>query len=151
MDKDKVITVNRKAYHDYHILESLESGIVLTGTEIKSIREGRVTIRDAYAKATAGELWLYNAHISAYMAGSIYNHEVDRPRKLLVRRKQLRELMASSTQKGLTLIPLKLYIKRGIAKIELGLGKGKKLHDKRETIAKRETDIEIERALKRSI
>jgi SsrA-binding protein len=149
MVDSKSITVNRKAYHDYHILESLEAGIVLTGTEIKSIRAGRVNIRDAYARPEGGELWLVNAHIAAYQAGSHYNHEPNRPRKLLLHRRQIDELAGMVMQKGLTLVPLKLYIKRGVAKLELGVARGKRLHDKREAMARRETEREIGRALKR--
>jgi len=149
MAETKTITVNRKAYHDYHILESMEAGIVLTGTEIKSIRSGRVNIRDAYAKPEAGELWLVNAHIASYQAASQFNHEPNRPRKLLLHRRQIDELSGMVTQKGLTLVPLKLYIKRGVAKLELGVAKGKKLHDKREAMARRETEREIGRALRR--
>ncbi len=149
MVNSKTISVNRKAYHDYDILESLEAGIVLTGTEIKSIRAGRVNIRDAYARPEGGELWLVNAHIAAYEAGSRYNHEPNRPRKLLLHRRQINQLVGMATRKGLTLVPLKLYIKRGVAKLELGVARGKRLHDKREAMARRETDREIERALKR--
>ena len=145
----KTITVNRKAYHDYHILESLEAGIVLTGSEIKSIRAGRVNIRDAYARPENGELWLVNAHIAAYEAASRFGHEPNQPRKLLLHRRQIDEFTALVAQKGLTLVPLKLYIKKGTAKLELGVGRGKKFHDKREAIARRETEREIERALKR--
>lgn len=149
MAETKTITVNRKAYHDYHILESMEAGIVLTGTEIKSIRSGRVNIRDAYAKPEGDELWLVNAHIASYQAASQFNHEPNRPRKLLLHRRQIDELSGMVTQKGLTLVPLKLYIKRGVAKLELGVAKGKKLHDKREAMARRETEREIGRALRR--
>jgi len=149
MVNSKTITVNRKAYHDYHILESLEAGIALTGTEIKSIRAGSVNIRDAYARPEGGELWLVNAHIAAYQAGSHYNHEPNRPRKLLLHRRQIDELAGMVMQKGLTLVPLKLYIKRGIAKLELGVARGKRLHDKREAMARRETEREIGRALRR--
>ena len=145
----KTITVNRKAYHDYIILESLEAGIVLMGSEIKSIRAGRVNIRDAYARPENGELWLVNAHIAAYEAASRFGHEPNRPRKLLLHRRQIDELTAMVAQKGLTLVPLKLYIKKGNAKLELGVGRGKKFHDKREVIARRETEREIGRALKR--
>ena len=144
----KTITVNRKAYHDYHILESMEAGIVLSGSEIKSIRAGRVNIRDAYARPENGELWLVNAHIAAYEAASRFGHEPNRPRKLLLHRRQINELTAMVAQKGLTVVPLKLYIKKGTAKLELGVGRGKKFHDKRETIARRETEREIERAMK---
>jgi len=149
MRNSKTITVNRKAYHDYHVLESLEAGIVLAGTEIKSIRAGRVNIRDAYARPERGELWLFNAHISGYQAGSHYDHDPNRPRKLLLHRRQVEELTDMATQKGLTLVPLKLYIKRGVAKLELAVVRGKRLHDKREAMARRETEREIERALKR--
>ena len=145
----KTITVNRKAHHDYHILESLEAGIVLSGSEIKSIRAGRVNIRDAYARPENGELWLVNAHIAAYEAASRFGHEPNRPRKLLLHRRQIDELTAMVAQKGLTLVPLKLYIKKGTAKLEIGVGRGKKLHDKREVIARRDSDREIERAMKR--
>ena len=145
----KTITVNRKAYHDYNILESLEAGIVLSGSEIKSIRAGRVNIRDAYARPENGELWLVNAHIASYEAASRFGHEPNRARKLLLHRRQIDELTAQVSQKGLTLIPLKLYIKKGTAKLELGVGRGKKLHDKREAIARRETERVIERAMKR--
>jgi SsrA-binding protein len=145
----KTITVNRKAYHDYHILESMEAGIVLTGSEIKSIRAGRVNIRDAYARPENGELWLVNAHIAAYEAASRFGHEPNRPRKLLLHRRQIDELAGMVSQKGLTLVPLKLYIKKGTAKLELGVGRGKKLHDKRETIARRDTEREIARAFRR--
>ena len=145
----KTITVNRKAYHDYLILESLEAGIVLTGSEIKSIRAGRVNIRDAYARPENGELWLVNAHIAAYEAASRFGHEPNQPRKLLLHRRQIDELTAMVAQKGLTLVPLKLYIKKGTAKIELGVARGKRLHDKRDAIARRETEREIERAMKR--
>lgn len=148
MVESKTITVNRKAYHDYHILETLEAGIVLSGTEIKSIRAGRVNIRDAYARPQDGELWLYNAHIAPYQPGSYYNHQPNRRRKLLLHRRQIDELAGMVTQKGLTLVPLKLYIKRGIAKVELGVARGKKLHDKREALARREAEREIERALR---
>ena len=150
MRNSKTITVNRKAYHDYHILQSLEVGIVLGGTEIKSIRAGRVNISDAYAKPERGELWLFNAHIGAYQAGSYYNHPPNRPRKLLLHRRQINQLTGIVTQKSLTLVPLKLYIKRGVAKLELAVARGKRLHDKRDAMARRETDREIERALKRA-
>ncbi len=149
MVETKTITVNRKAYRDYHILESLEAGIVLMGTEIKSIRSGRVNIRDAYAKPEAGELWLVNAHIASYQAASHFNHEPNRPRKLLLHRRQIDELAGMVAQKGLTLVPLKLYIKRGVAKLELGVARGKRLHDKREAMARRETEREIGRALRK--
>ena len=143
-----VITANRKARHDYHIQESFEVGVVLKGSEIKSIRAGRVNLSDAYARPENGELWLYNSHIASYDAASYNTHEPKRPRKLLLHRKEIDDLAGKVTQKGLTLVPLKLYIKHGIAKIELGVAKGKKLYDKRETIARRDAEREVERAMK---
>lgn len=149
MAEIQTITVNRKAYHDYHILETVEAGIALKGTEIKSIRMGRVNIRDAYARPENGELWLYNSHIAAYQPGSYQNHDPNRPRKLLLHRRQIDELSGLVSKKGLTLIPLRLYIKNRVAKIELGVAKGKRLHDKRETVARREVEREIGHALRR--
>lgn len=148
MANSKTITVNRKAYHDYHIEETLEAGIALTGTEIKSIRAGRVNLSDAFARPEGGELWLVNAHIARYEAGSRDNHEPTRRRKLLLHRQQINSLIGKWSQKRLTLIPLRLYIKGGVAKIELGVARGKRLYDKREAMAHRETEREIERALK---
>jgi len=145
----KTVATNRKAYHNYLIQDSVEAGIVLTGTEIKSIRAGRVSLGDAYVKPEAGELWLLNAHIARYEAGSYLSHEPTRPRKLLLHHKQIDNLTSKVLEKGLTLVPLKLYIKGSIAKVEVALAKGKKLHDKRESIVRRETEREIERALKR--
>jgi len=143
-----VITLNRKAYHDYHIQESFEAGIVLKGSEIKSIRAGKVNLSDAYAKPENGELWLYNSHIASYDAASYNTHEPIRPRKLLLHRKEIDILAGKVMQKSLTLVPLKLYIKHGVAKVELGVAKGKKVYDKREAIARRDAEREIERALK---
>ncbi len=140
--------VNRKAYHDYLIEERVEAGIVLKGSEIKSIRAGKVSLQDAYAKPENGELWLFNSHIAPYDAASYNTHQPTRPRKLLLHKKEVDRLTGRVKQRGLTLVPLKLYSKHGIAKIELGVGKGKKLYDKRETIMRRETDREIDRALK---
>lgn len=148
MDNIKTITVNKKAYHDYHIVESYEAGLALKGSEIKSIRLGRVNIKDAYARAENGELWLFNSHISAYQAGGFNTHEPDRKRKLLMHRDQIAGLAAQSNQKGLTLVPLRIYIKNGIAKLEIGLGRGKKQYDKRDAIARRETERIVERAMK---
>ena len=143
-----VITVNRKAHHDYHIQESFEAGIVLKGSEIKSIRAGKVNLSDAYAKPENGELWLYNSHIASYDAASYNTHQPIRPRKLLLHRKEIDILVGKVMQKNLTLVPLKLYIKHGVAKVELGVAKGKKVYDKRETIARRDADREMDRALK---
>ena len=145
----KTVATNRKAYHNYLIQDSVEAGIVLTGTEIKSIRAGRVSLGDAYVKPEAGELWLLNAHIARYEAGSYLSHEPRRPRKLLLHRRQIDNLASKVAEKGLTLIPLKLYIKGSIAKVEVALAKGKRLYDKRESIIRRETEREIGRALKR--
>jgi SsrA-binding protein len=144
----RVITVNRKAYHNYHIEESFEAGIVLKGSEIKSIRAGKVNLSDAYARPENGELWLHNSHIASYDAASYNTHEPVRPRKLLLHRKEIDTLTSKVLQKGLTLVPLKLYIKHGLAKLELGVARGKKVYDKRETIARRDADREVERAMK---
>lgn len=148
MDEIKTIAVNKKAYHDYHILESYEAGLALKGSEIKSVRMGRVNIRDAYARAENGELWLFNSHIASYQAGGFNSHEPDRRRKLLMHRSQIEELDGMASQKGLTLVPLRIYIKGGIAKLEIGVGRGKRQFDKRDTIAKRDTEREIDRAMK---
>jgi len=149
MAKDsRTITTNRKAYHDYHVQESLEAGIVLKGSEIKSIRAGRVNLSDAYARTENGELWLLNSHIASYDAASYNTHEPTRPRKLLLHRKEIDILAGKVRQRGLTLVPLKLYIKRGVAKIELGVVKGKRIYDKRETIIRRDAEREMDRALK---
>ena len=144
----KVIVTNRKAYHNYHIEDSVEAGIALTGTEIKSIRTGRMNLGDAYVRPEAGELWLLNAHIARYEAGSYLSHEPRRPRKLLLHRKQIDSLTSKVLEKGFTLLPLKVYIKDSIAKVEVALAKGKKLYDKRESITRRETEREIGRAIK---
>jgi SsrA-binding protein len=146
---EKIVTVNRKALHDYSIIESLEVGLVLTGTEIKSIRSGKINLRDAYARPENGELWLVGAHIARYEAGNRFNHEPTRPRKLLVHRKELRRLSAEVEQKGLTLVPLRMYFKKGLAKVELGLAKGKRAYDKRQTIAKRDAAREMEQSARR--
>ncbi len=144
----KTVATNRKAYHNYLIQDSVEAGIVLTGSEIKSIRVGRVSLGDAYVKPEAGELWLLNAHIARYEASSYLSHEPTRPRKLLLHRKQIDNLTSKVLEKGFTLVPLKLYIKDSIAKIEVALAKGKKLYDKRESITRRETEREIRRTIK---
>ena len=145
----KTVATNRKAYHNYHIGESVEAGIALTGTEIKSIREGRISLGDAYVRPEAGELWLLNAHIARYEASSYLSHEPKRPRKLLLHRKQIDSLASQIAEKGLTLVPVKLYLKDSLAKVAVALAKGKKLYDKRETIARREVERELGRATKR--
>ena len=144
----KVISHNRKAYHDYSVTEKVEAGIALTGTEIKSVRAGRVNLGDGYARPQDGELWLFNIHIAKYDPGSRTNHEPRRPRKLLLHRQQINELSDQVMQRGYTLVPLRMYLKNGIAKVELGLARGKKLYDKRESIARREAEQRMERALK---
>ena len=144
----KVIATNRKAYHDYHIEETQEAGIALTGTEIKSVRVGSVNLRDSYAQVKNGEMWLMNVHIAPYEPASRENAEPYRDRKLLMHRKEIMRLMGRVQEKGLTLVPLRLYLKHRRAKVELGLARGKKLYDKREAIAKRDSDREVERAVK---
>lgn len=144
----KVITVNRQAYHDYFVERTIEAGVALMGTEIKSIRDGKVNLRGSYAIARNGELWLENAHIAVYEHGNRYNHEPMRNRKLLLHRREISQLQGRIDTKGLTLIPLKLYLKGGKAKIELGLCRGKKLYDKRDAIAERDAKREIERTIR---
>ena len=143
----KTITVNRRARHEYDILESVEGGLVLTGTEIKSIRDGRVNIRDAFARPEGGELWLFNAHIAPYANGNRANHEPMRPRKVLMHRGQIDDLTSKVQEKGLTLVPLRMYIKNHRAKVELGLARGRRLYDKRAAIARREADRQMQRAM----
>ena len=145
----KTVATNRKAYHNYHVQDSVEAGIVLTGTEIKSIRAGRVSLGDAYVRPERGELWLLNAHIARYEAGSYLSHEPTRPRKLLLHRKEIATLTSKVSEKGLTLVPIKLYIKDSMAKVEVALATGKKLYDKRDSIIQREAEREIGRAIKR--
>jgi SsrA-binding protein len=149
-ERIKVISVNRQAYHDYFVEQTVEAGISLVGTEIKSIREGRVNLRGAYAMVRNGELWLENAHIAVYEHGNRYNHDPMRNRKLLLHRREIEQLTMRVATKGLTLVPLKLYLKGGRAKVELGLCRGKKLYDKREAIAERDAKREIERAVRRA-
>jgi SsrA-binding protein len=144
---EKVVTFNRKALHDYHVLETVEAGLVLTGTEIKSIRDGRVNLREAFARAEDGELWLHNMHIAQYPAASHFNHEPTRKRKLLLHRSQIGELSEAINEKGLTIVPLRLYLKRGRAKVEIALARGRRVHDKRQKIAEREAERQITRAL----
>ncbi|TET26355.1 MAG: SsrA-binding protein SmpB [Dehalococcoidia bacterium] len=145
----KTIATNRKAHYNFHLQDSVEAGIVLTGSEIKSIRAGRVNLSDSYAKTEGDELWLVNAHIARYEAGSYLSHEPTRRRKLLLHRKQIDSLASKMKERGLTLVPLRLYIKDGIAKVEVALAKGKKRFDKREAIIRRQTEREIDQAIKR--
>jgi len=143
----KVVAENRKARHDYFIDEIYEAGIALVGTEVKSIRTGKVSLRDSYAEVVNGEAYLQNMHISPYDKGSRFNHDPKRPRKLLLHKREIKKLLGQTTQKGYTLIPLRLYFKRGKVKVELALARGKKLYDKRQDIAKRDAQREISRAL----
>jgi SsrA-binding protein len=145
----KVISVNRQAYHEYFVEQTVEAGLSLVGTEIKSIRDGKVNLRGSYAMARNGELWLENAHIAVYEHGNRYNHDPMRSRKLLLHRREITQLMNKVATKGMTLVPLKLYLKGGRAKIELGLCRGKKLYDKRDAIAERDARREIERAVRK--
>lgn len=146
----KVISQNRKAYHDYHIEETVESGIALLGTEVKSLREGRANLKDSYVILKSGEAFLLNCHISPYSHGNIMNHEPIRTRKLLMHRKEIDRLRGKVEGKGYTLIPLKLYFKDSFVKVEIGLARGKKLFEKRDTIKEREAKREIEKAMKKS-
>jgi SsrA-binding protein len=145
---DKVFASNRKAYHDYHVLENVEAGLVLTGTEVKSIRAGKVQLREGYARIERGEAWLHNTHVATYDQGNRYNHEPTRPRKLLLHRGEIARLASKSREAGLTLVPLRLYDKRGNLKLELGLVKGKRQYDKRQALAERESRRDIERAVR---
>ncbi len=145
----KVVSLNRKAYHDYHVLDTFEAGLALLGTEIKSIRAGGVNLRDAYARVEDGEIWLHNVHIARYDPGNRFNHDPDRPRKLLLHRKELKELTVETQGKGLSLVPLKIYLKDHLAKVELGLVRGKRQYDKRQAEAKREAEREMGRATRR--
>jgi SsrA-binding protein len=148
MDEIKTVATNRKAYHDFFIEETFEAGIALTGTEIKSVRAGRVNLRDSFAQIKGGELWLQNAHISPYEHGNRANHDPKRPRKLLMHKREILRLQGKVQERGYTLVPLRMYIKARRAKVEIALAKGKKLYDKREAIAKRDADLAMHRTLK---
>lgn len=149
MAKGKVITNNKKARHDYFIEETYEAGIALKGTEVKSIRLGRVNLKDGYAEVDGGEVYLHNVHISPYEKGNIYNVDPTRTRKLLMHKREIRKLIGYTTQQGYTLVPLKLYINdRGLVKIELAVAKGKKLYDKRQSIAKKDAERRIQKELR---
>jgi SsrA-binding protein len=146
--KEKIVATNSRAYHDYFIEESYEAGISLVGTEVKALREGRVNLRESFARVERGEVYLYQCHISPYSHGNISNHEPLRCRKLLLHREEIRRLFGKAQIRGYTLLPLKIYFKNGLAKVELALGKGKKSHDKREALKKKEARREISRAVK---
>ncbi len=145
---EKSVAVNRKASHDYHILQTYEAGLSLLGTEIKSIRQGHVSIREAYVRPQDNDLWLVGAHIGHYAPASRMNHEPTRPRRLLLHRKEIRELMREVQASGGTIIPLRLYLKNGRAKLEIALARGKKAYDKRHAIAKREAERAMQRAVR---
>ncbi len=146
-----MVATNRKAYHDYIIQDGVEAGIALTGSEIKSIRAGRINLRDSYVKPEGGELWLLNTHIARYEASGYSGYEPTRPRKLLLHRKQIGELISKMQEKGFTIIAVKMYIKDDLAKVEIALAKGKKLYDKRESIARRETERQLGRLVRRKV
>jgi SsrA-binding protein len=150
-DEVQVVTVNRQAYHEYFVEETVEAGIALTGTEVKSIRAGHVNLRGAFARVKGDEIWLEGAHIAEYEQGTYMNHDPLRPRKLLLHRKEISRLEMRVSAKGLTLVPLKLYFKGNRAKVELGLCRGKKLYDKRETIKEREVQRELARVHKQRV
>jgi SsrA-binding protein len=145
---EKLIAENRKARHDYHFLERLEAGVVLTGSEVKSLREGRVSLQQAYADVREGEAWLVGAHIDAYDQAGARNHEADRDRKLLLHRREISSLIGKIQERGFTLVPTRLYFKNGRAKVEIALAKGKDVRDKRRDISRRDADRQMQRALK---
>jgi len=147
MDR-KIVTTNRKAFHDYTILEKYVAGIVLTGTEIKSIRKNAINLKDSFCKIEDGEIFLYNCHISPYESGNRFNHEAERTRKLLLTKKEILKMHTKVKQDNYTIVPLEVFLSHGFAKVEIGLAKGKKLHDKREDIARKDQKREMDRASK---
>lgn len=146
--EEKLVSVNRRARHDYFIEETYEAGLVLQGSEVKALREGKANLKDSYARILKGETFLLNLHISPYPAANRFNHEPTRTRKLLLHKREIRRLTGKVKERGLTLIPLRLYFRDGRAKVELGLARGKKLYDKRESLRRREARREMERSLK---
>ncbi len=150
MSGKKIICMNKKASHSYFIEEKYEAGLVLHGTEVKSLREGRANLKESYAKIKDGEVFLYNCHISPYSHGNRQNHDPTRPRKLLLHKREIKKLFGKVSERGYTLVPVVLYFSQGKAKLEIGLGKGKKLYDKRHSMKERDAKREIERAFKRS-
>ena len=145
---ERSIAENRKAFHDYHIVETWESGIVLLGTEVKSIREGRVNLRDSYGRVEAGEVFIYNIHISSYSHRGYADHETTRRRKLLLKKSEIRKLIGKTVERGMTLVPTRMHFREGRVKVVIGLAKGKKLYDKRETLRRREIDRETRKVIK---
>ena len=146
---EKLVCQNKRAYHDYFIEDEIEAGIVLTGTEIKSIRKGMLNLKDSFAKIEDGEIFLYNMHISPYEQGNRYNHDPERKRKLLLNKQEIMKMLGKIKKDGYAIVPLELFLSHGFAKIEIGLAKGKKLYDKRETIAKKTMDRDIARQMKK--
>ena len=151
MKSDRTFAVNRKARFEYEILDTVEAGVVLVGTEIKAIREGRANLADAYGRPEEGELWLVGAHIAQYSAGGPNNHDPTRPRKLLLHKEQIKRLSKQVTEKGLTIVPLRLYLRRHRAKVQLALARGRRQYDKRQAIIEREREREAQEAIKRRL
>ena len=145
---ERLLADNRKAHHDYHILHTYEAGIVLLGTEVKSIREGRVNLRDSFARVEGAEVFIYNIHVSPYSHRGYADHEPTRRRKLLLHKSEIRKLIGKTVERGMTLVPVRMYLKNGRVKVVVGVAKGKKLYDKRETIRRREAERETRRAIK---
>jgi SsrA-binding protein len=150
-DDSQLIADNRKAYHDYHILETFEAGVALLGTEVKGIREGRANLRDSYARVDGGEVWLFNVHINPYTHRGYVDHDPKRKRRLLLHKYEIRKLIGKTVEKGLTLVPTRMYFKNGKVKVAIALAKGKQAHDKRETIRRREVDRETRAAVKERV
>lgn len=149
MPKEKIVSTNRRARHDYQILETVEAGMVLRGTEVKSLRQGQANLKDSFARIEGEEVFLHNLHISPYEFGQVATQDPIRTRKLLLHKQEIRRLLGKTAQRGLTLIPLKLYFKKGLAKVELALAKGKRLYDKRQALKRKEAEREVARAMHR--
>ena len=147
--KIKILSDNRAARHNYHLSDNLEAGLVLTGTEVKAAKDGKIVLKDAFGEVTSGEAWLVNAHIAHYSHGNIMNHEPVRKRKLLLHRAEIDKILKQTREKGLTLVPTKIYLKNGLVKVELAIGRGKKLHDKRESEREREMQAEARAGMAR--
>lgn len=147
---DRILAENRKAAHDYHLLETYEAGLVLLGTEVKAIREGRANLRDSFARVEDGEVWAYNIHIGPYSQRGYADHDPKRRRKLLLHKQEIRRLLGKTVERGMTLVPLRLYLKNGRVKLAVALAKGKKTHDKRETIKRREAEREARAAIRQA-
>ena len=150
MKEEQDLGVNRQASHNFHLLERFEAGLVLTGTEVKSVRGGRVNLRDSYAALKEGEAWLLNCHISPYSHGNLQNHDPLRNRKLLLHKEEIRKLIGKVRERGLTMVPLRIYLKKGRIKVEIALAKGKREYDKRETIRRREAEMEVRQAIRQA-